>query len=90
MHLNVMTRRGQDGMRQLAESTGGNAFVPERVEDLEAVFKQIAAELRGQYLLQYYSNSQSPGGQFRAIAVTKPAHPEVHVRARQGYYPKSK
>ena len=90
MHLNVMTRRGQDGMRQLADSTGGNAFVPERAEDLEAVFRQIGAELRGQYLLQYYSNSQLPGGQFRAITVTLPAQQEVHVRARQGYYPKNK
>jgi len=90
MHLNVITRRGQDGMRQLADSTGGNAFVPEKDEDLPAVFRQIAAELRGQYLLQYYSNSQLQGGQFRAITVAVPAHREVHVRARQGYYPKNK
>ena len=88
MHLNIMTRRGQDGMRQLADATGGNAFVPEKAEDLELVFKQIAAELRGQYLLQYYSNSQTPGAEFRRIAVTVPSHVEVRVRARQGYYPK--
>lgn len=90
MHLNVMTKRGQDGMRQLAEATGGNAFVPEKAEDLESVFRQIAAELRGQYLLQYYSNSQLPGAQFRIIKVAIPSHSEVKVRARQGYYPKSK
>ncbi|HXM33824.1 MAG TPA: VWA domain-containing protein [Pyrinomonadaceae bacterium] len=90
MHLNVITRRGQDGMRQLAEATGGNAFVPQKAEDLEAVFRQIAAELRGQYLLQYYSNSQLPGGQFRTISVTIPSRAAVRVRARQGYYPKKK
>lgn len=90
MHLNILTRRGQNGMLQLAEATGGNAFVPERAEDLEAVFKQIAAELRGQYLLQYYSNSQLPDRQFRTIAVSAPAHQEVRIRARQGYYPKEK
>jgi Ca-activated chloride channel homolog len=90
MHLNVRTKRAQDGMSQIAVSTGGNAFVPEKAEDLESVFRQIAAELRGQYLLQYYSNSQSPGGQFRNIKVTIPSHSEVHVRARQGYYPKNK
>lgn len=90
MHLNVLTKRGQDGMHQIAEATGGNAFVPEKTEDLEPVFRQIAAELRGQYLLQYYSNSQTPGGEFRRIAVSIPSHTDVRVRARQGYYPKGK
>ncbi len=88
MHLNLITKRGQEGMRQIADATGGNAFVPDKAEDLEAVFKQIAAELRGQYLLQYYSNSQAAVGQFRAITVTVPSHSDVRVRARQGYYPK--
>lgn len=90
MHLNVITKRGQEGLRQLAESTGGAAFVPPRIEDLNAIFTQIAAELRGQYLLQYYSNSQATGSQFRRIAVSLPARTELRVRARQGYYPKPK
>jgi Ca-activated chloride channel family protein len=88
MYLNILTKRGQDGMQQIAEATGGTAFVPERVEDLERVFSQIAAELRGQYLLQYYSNSESSGTQFRRVAVKVPTHPQLRVRARQGYYPK--
>ena len=88
MHLNVMTKRGQEGMQKLAEATGGTAFVPDQVEDLARVFDQIAAELRAQYLLQYYSNSQSPSMQFRRIAVAVPTQPQMRVRARQGYYPK--
>lgn len=90
MHLNLITKRGQDGLRQLAEATGGNAFVPEKPEDLEALFGRIAAELRGQYLLQYYSNSQAPSSQFRRIAVAVPSRAQIQVRARQGYYPKAK
>jgi len=90
MHLNILTKRGQDGMKQIADATGGNAFVPDRVEDLNPVFKQIAAELRGQYLLQYYSNSQAPTAEFRKIRVTVPSHTNARVRARQGYYPKNK
>jgi VWFA-related protein len=88
MHLNVMTKRGQEGMQKLAEATGGTAFIPDQVEDLARVFDQIAAELRAQYLLQYYSNSQSPGMQFRRIAVAVPTQPQMRIRARQGYYPK--
>jgi Ca-activated chloride channel homolog len=88
MHLNIITQRGQEGLQKVAESTGGTAFVPEHVEDLTAVFDQIAAELRAQYLIQYYSNSQTGGTQFRRIAVGVPTQPQMRVRARQGYYPK--
>ena len=90
MYLNVMTKRGQDGLQQIAEATGGTAFVPDREEDLEGVFSQIAAELRAQYLLQYYSNSQTAGAAFRRVVVKMPARQELRLRARQGYYPKSK
>jgi Ca-activated chloride channel homolog len=90
VHLNMISTRAQNAMRSIAESTGGSAFVPDSELDLERVFSEVAAELRGQYLLQYYSNSQASTGQFRTIKVTVPTHPEFRVRARQGYYPKQK
>jgi Ca-activated chloride channel family protein len=89
VHLNQISTRAQNAMESIAQSTGGTAYVPEAERDLERVFNEIAAELRGQYLLQYYSNSQAAGAQFRRIAVTLPARPELRIRARQGYYPKS-
>ena len=88
MYLNVITRKGQEGMQRLADSTGGNAFIPEVEADLERVFSRIAAELRGQYLLQYYANSETPPGQFRRITVEVPPRPDVKVRARRGFYAK--
>jgi Ca-activated chloride channel homolog len=86
--LNQISMNAQNSMQSIAESTGGTAFVPDREQDLERVFSEIAAELRGQYLLQYYSNSEAAPGQFRTIKVGVPAHPEYRIRARQGYYPK--
>ena len=90
IHLNEISMRAQSGMESIAQSTGGTAFVPDAEKDLARVFNEVAAELRGQYLLQYYSNSQASGAQFRRITVTLPARAELHVRARQGYYPKAK
>jgi len=75
-------------MRTVADATGGTAFLPDGEKDLEAVFRQVAAELRGQYLLIYYANADAPAGQFRKITVTVPNRPQVRVRSRQGYYPK--
>jgi Ca-activated chloride channel homolog len=88
VHLNQISTRAEIGMEAIAEATGGTAFVPDGAKDLEGVFRQVAAELRGQYLLQYYANAESGAGQFRRIKVLVPPHPQVRVRARQGYYPK--
>lgn len=90
IHLNEISTRAQNAMESIAQSTGGSAYVPEAQRDLSRVFNEIAAELRGQYLVQYYSNSQAGGAQFRRIAVTLPTRVELRVRARQGYYPKAK
>lgn len=89
VHLNLISTRAQNDMASIAQSTGGTAFVPDSDKDLERVFGEVAAELRGQYLLQYYSNAQAPGVQFRRIAVSLPTRADLRVRARQGYYPKS-
>jgi len=86
--LNQIAMRAERGMEAIAETTGGTAFVPDSDKDLERVFRQVAAELRGQYLLQYYGNSEAPSGVFRKIQVAVPARNDVRVRARQGYYPK--
>ncbi|HKG45605.1 MAG TPA: VWA domain-containing protein [Pyrinomonadaceae bacterium] len=87
--LNQIAMRAERGMESIAEATGGTAFVPESDKDLERVFRQVAAELRGQYLLQYYADSEKiPPGTFRRIQVSVPVRNDVRVRARQGYYPK--
>jgi VWFA-related protein len=88
IRLNAISERAQKAMEELAGSTGGSAFIPE-VSSLEAVFNRIASELRGQYLLQYYSSNQA-GTAFRKIVVSSPTHRELRVRAREGYYPKAK
>jgi Ca-activated chloride channel family protein len=90
LKLNIISKRAEEGMEQMAAATGGTSFVPEKLENLEAVFRQIAAELRSQYLLQYYSNDESPSGKFLRIKVGVPTRPQLRIRARQGYYAKRK
>jgi VWFA-related protein len=87
--MNQIAMRAERGMEAIAETTGGTAFLPDSDKDLERVFRQVAAELRGQYLLQYYADSEKvPAGQFRKIQVAVPTRVDVRVRARQGYYAK--
>jgi VWFA-related protein len=90
LHLNVRTARAEAGMERIAAATGGTSFVPARDEELVGIFNRIAAEIRSQYLLQYYSDNQTGAVAFRHITVTSPTRPQLRVRAREGYYPKGK
>ena len=86
LSLNTISVRGQSIMESMSSQTGGKAFVPDKIGDLEAVFRQIAEELQAQYLLGYYSTDERVDGGFRRIKVQVPKRPELRVRARQGYY----
>ncbi len=86
VRLNVISQRAEYGMSQLSEATGGSSFLPASEQELPVIFRRIAAELRAQYLLQYYPQSGAPAGKFLRIRVTTPARTDLRVRARQGYY----
>jgi VWFA-related protein len=86
IRLNVISTKAQEGLVTLASATGGAAFLPNSNEDLDKVFRQIAAELQAQYLLGYYSPDERADGGFRRISVRVRKRPDLRVRARQGYY----
>ncbi|HEY6331709.1 MAG TPA: VWA domain-containing protein [Blastocatellia bacterium] len=84
--MNRVSQQGEAVMEDMASQTGGKAFVPARIEDLDSVFNQIADELKAQYLFGYYANDESADGGFRRITVRAPKRPDLRLRARQGYY----
>ena len=90
LHLDIPASRAQNGMERIAQATGGNFFLPTTEAELGVAFRQIASELRSQYLLQYYANDTALDGQFLRINVTTPTRPNATIRARQGYYAKRK
>lgn len=55
---------------------------------LEKIFRQLANELRAQYLIQYYSETEFPENRYVPISVKTVGTPNAKVRARQGYYVK--
>lgn len=86
IRLNKISLRGHEGMTRLAAETGGLSFLPDRLEDLNQVFAQIANELQAQYLLGYYPTNETNDGRFRRIGVRIPKQPDLRIRARNGYY----
>jgi len=73
----------------LVETTGGRAFFPNSVNQLEDICTRIALELKNQYLLGYRSTNAAKDGTWRQIHVeVNPPKglPPLAVRARTGYY----
>lgn len=56
---------------------------------LEGIFKQLANELRAQYLIQYYSESDFPNGRYVKLDVGLTNSAGRKLRARQGYFVKN-
>jgi Ca-activated chloride channel family protein len=57
-------------------------------ETLVTLFRRLANELRAQYLIQYYSESDFPLNQFIKLDVGMVNRTALRLRARQGYYVK--
>jgi VWFA-related protein len=72
-------------LRSLAELTGGLAFFPTVIKDLDATYEKIAAEIRGQFTLGYVSTNTKLDGSWRKVDI-RVTRPGVKVRARQGYF----
>ncbi|MGJ5814793.1 VWA domain-containing protein [Paludibaculum fermentans] len=75
-------------LRQLARSTGGDAFFPEHLEEVVTVCEQIAHEIRNQYALGYVSTNTARNGAYRNIRVVAKsrAYGKLSVRTRSGYF----
>ncbi len=70
----------------LSRETGGRVFFPNSLSELDAVYDQIAEELRTQYSLGYVSSNRRRDGKWRRIVVRIPDRTELQVRHKLGYY----
>jgi VWFA-related protein len=77
--------KGDDILKAISESTGGQAFYPVRIEDVATGFRNIEEELRSQYSLIYRPADFKQDGSFRTIYLHA-IEPRFQVRARKGYF----
>jgi VWFA-related protein len=82
-------RTAQDQLlRQIAALTGGQAFFPQSIAELDAVYARVVREIRAQYTLGYTSTNAAADGRWRRIQVrlVSPDARERRVRTRPGYF----
>ena len=77
---------GDKILQDLAEETGGRAFFPYHVDDLDQSFQDIGDELRNQYSIAYQPANYVLDGRYHRIRVEVPDHKGYKVSARRGYY----
>lgn len=76
-------RRALDAM---AAATGGQAYYPKNVSEIERIGPEIAHEIRNQYTVTYSPTNQQLDGSFRQIRVLVDSPAVASVRTRTGYY----
>jgi len=77
---------GDKILQELAEETGGRAFFPYHVDDLDQSFQDIGDELRNQYSIAYLPTNYILDGRYHKIRIEVPDHKGYQVRARRGYF----
>jgi len=77
--------RGDTVLQQLADATGGRAFFPFKMKDIQSSFAAIEDELRSQYVVSYHPANFEADGRYRPIEITALKR-DLQVRARKGYY----
>jgi len=81
-----MILHGDKVLEYIAESTGGRAFFPFKIEDVANAFSEIQEELRSQYALAYKPPDFRADGHYRSIEIEAQNNKKLHVRTRKGYY----
>jgi VWFA-related protein len=79
------TKQGRRELDQLAEKTGGVAFYPATIDEIESVALEIARQIRNQYTIGYTPTNQTLDGSYRRIQVAVTASERLSVRTRAGY-----
>lgn len=84
-----LQQSGTDALQSLADSTGGVAFFPQSLDEVDNITRTVAHDIRTQYTIGYKSSNPNPNGGYRRIQVTAQAvgYRQLTVRTRTGYYP---
>jgi Ca-activated chloride channel homolog len=81
-------RRARRALQILAQRTGGIAFFPKTLDEVDQISKTVAHDIRNQYSIGYKPTNPKTTGGYRQIRVeaTAPGYHKLSVRTKSGYY----
>ncbi len=82
-------RRARRALETIAQRTGGIAFLPRTLDEVDQISSSVAHDIRNQYTIGYKPTTPKSVGGYRAIHVEAHAkgYGKLVVRTRSGYYP---
>jgi Ca-activated chloride channel homolog len=79
-------KRAQRALNGLTTASGGLAYFPEDLSNVDQIATQVAHEIRNQYVIAYSPAIQELDGSYRQIKVNVKGPNRPSVRTRSGYY----
>ena len=79
-------KRAERALKYIARATGGPSYFPETVDEVTALTKRIAADIRNQYTITYTPEENPTPGFRRVLVELEGKAKKNEVRHRPGYY----
>jgi len=82
-------QRAHEALQTLSDDTGGIAYFPASLEEVNSIASDVARDIRNQYTIGYHSTKSASLGGFRVVHVEAYGRKgKLSVRTRRGYYAK--
>jgi Ca-activated chloride channel family protein len=81
-------KRARRALEVIAQKTGGMAFFPKTLDEVDEISRTVARDIRNQYTIGYKPTNPRGAGGFRVVRVEAKAkgHGKMTVRTKSGYY----
>jgi Ca-activated chloride channel homolog len=81
-------KRAKRALQSLSDQTGGVAFFPKNLEEVDEISQEVARDIRNQYSITYKPTNPRSNGGYRKVHVEAHAsgYHDLQVRTRDGYF----
>lgn len=79
-------KRAKRALQALSEQTGGVAFFPKTVDEVDDISREVARDIRNQYTITYKPSNSQPGWHEIKVVAHASGYRELEVRTRKGYF----
>lgn len=81
-------KHARRALQTMCERTGGIVFLPRTLDEVDAITRTIAHDIRSQYTIGYKPTTPKSQGGYREVKVDahSPDHSKLIVRTKSGYY----
>ncbi len=81
-------KRAKRALQLMSQSTGGIAFFPQTLDEVDAISRSVAHDIRNQYTIGYKPTTPKTQGGYRQVKVDarSRSYGKLTVRTKSGYY----